>query len=84
MTFSDIAEYRLEHLRQRLARGEVAELGVRAELRGGHAVIWGNVTSEACREAVLRVAEEELVGIDWREDLTVSRFDPPDHREELL
>ncbi|MEU9374366.1 hypothetical protein AB0D94_11415 [Streptomyces sp. NPDC048255] len=83
MKYGEIVEYRMEHLRERLAREDIAELGVRVELRGGRAVVLGSVAAEEIRAAVLRIAAEELAGLDWSEDLTVTRSGPPDHTEEL-
>lgn len=83
MTSSEIIEYRIGHLRDRLAREEAAELGVQVEARGSRAVVRGRVPDEETRAAVLRVAAEELAGLDWYDDLTISRPRPPDHSEEL-
>lgn len=83
MTSTDIIEYRLEHLRDRLAREEISELGVRIEARGTGALVWGSVSSAECRATVLRIAEEELAGVPWHEDITVNCPDPPDHSEAL-
>ncbi len=83
MTSNGIIEYRIEHLRDRLAREELAELGVRVETHGARAVVRGRVADEAVRAAVLRLAREELAGLDWYDDLTVSHPLAPDHSEEL-
>ena len=83
MTSHDMVEYRIEHLRDRLAREDIAELGVRIEARGSGAVISGSVTSPECRAEVLRLVAEELAGLDWQEDLMVSRSAPPGRAEEL-
>ncbi|MEU9145536.1 hypothetical protein [Streptomyces sp. NPDC048349] len=83
MTSGDNIEYRVEHLRERLAREDISELGVRIEVRGAGALIWGNVSGADTRAAVLRIAAEELAGVRWQEDLTVNRVGPPDHAEEL-
>ncbi|MEU3726597.1 hypothetical protein [Streptomyces sp. NPDC031705] len=80
---TDIIEYRIEHLRDRLAREELAELGVRVELHGTRAVLRGCVGDEERRAAVLRIAGEELAGVDWYADVSLSRSCPPDHAEEL-
>ncbi|QES46887.1 hypothetical protein DEJ50_02500 [Streptomyces venezuelae] len=74
--------YRLEHLRDRLAHEEVFELGVRTELRGGVAVLVGTVTTAGCRDAILRIAAEELAGLPWRHDLQVGGVRPPDREPE--
>ncbi|WP_405977579.1 hypothetical protein [Streptomyces sp. NBC_00158] len=83
MTSGDIIEYRIEHLRGRLAREELAELGVRVELHGTRAVVRGCVGDAERKAAVLRIAGEELAGHDWYEDISLSRARPPDHAEEL-
>ncbi|MGW0748731.1 BON domain-containing protein [Streptomyces sp. NPDC002587] len=83
MTSTGFTEYRIAHLRDRLARGETAELGVRVETRGARAVLWGCVPDEECRAAVLRIAGEELTGLAWYDDLTVSHRRPPRDPEEL-
>ncbi|MFD4245384.1 hypothetical protein ACFWP3_27910 [Streptomyces sp. NPDC058525] len=83
MTSPDNIEYRVERLRGRLAREDVSELGVRVEVRGAGALVWGHVSGADTRAAVLRIAAEELAGVDWQEDLTVNRAGPPDHAEEL-
>ncbi|MFD6877173.1 MULTISPECIES: hypothetical protein [unclassified Streptomyces] len=83
MTSHDMVEYRIEHLRDRLAREDIAELGVRIEARGSRAVISGSVTSPECRAEVLRLVAEELAGLDWQEDIMVSRHAPPGRAEEL-
>ncbi|MFF5701189.1 hypothetical protein ACFY7H_01550 [Streptomyces sp. NPDC012794] len=83
MSATRIIEYRIEHLRERLAGDELAELGVRVELHGGRAVVRGCVGDEERKAAVLRIAGEELSGLDWYDDITLSRARPPDHAEEL-
>ncbi|KIF07175.1 hypothetical protein PL81_03535 [Streptomyces sp. RSD-27] len=76
-------EYRAQHLRDRLAREEVAELGVRVELRGQTVLVWGPVSSPDCRETVLRMAAESLAPLTWHHDLTVVSTRPPDSEEDL-
>ncbi|MGG8406519.1 BON domain-containing protein [Streptomyces sp. 12297] len=83
MTSAENIEYRIAHLRDRLAREDIAELGVRVETHGTRAVVSGRVPDEDCRTAVLRIAGEELAGLDWYDDLTVSHVRAPDHSEEL-
>jgi hypothetical protein len=83
MSFTEIMEYRIAHLRERMAREETAELGVRVEVHGARAVVRGCVPDEECRAGVLRIAGEELMGLDWYDDLTVSHPRPPGHSEEL-
>lgn len=83
MTSVEHIEYRIAHLRDRLAREDIAELGVRTEARGSWAMISGSVTSAESRAVILRIVAEELAGVPWHEDLTVNSTGPPDHAEEL-
>ncbi|MFV2119456.1 BON domain-containing protein [Streptomyces sp. Act-28] len=83
MSGADMAEYRIAHLRDRLASEDIAELGVRVEERGGSVMLYGTVSSPACRNEVLRIAREELVGLPLHEDLVVACSDAPTRREEL-
>ncbi|MFF8831054.1 hypothetical protein [Streptomyces sp. NPDC015131] len=84
MSAADTAEYRIAHLRDRLASEDIAELGVRIEQRGTGVVLYGTVASADCRAEILRIAREELAGLPLHEDLVVVRADAPDHPEELL
>ncbi|MEU6890324.1 hypothetical protein ABZ934_00715 [Streptomyces sp. NPDC046557] len=83
MNTAEPIEYRIQHLRDRLAREDIAELGVRIEMHGATAHLSGCVTSADCRAEVLRIVEEELAGVAWHQDLTVNCAAPPDHSEEL-
>ncbi|MCS0638477.1 hypothetical protein NX801_23025 [Streptomyces sp. LP05-1] len=83
MSTVDPAEYRIAHLRDRLASEDIAELGIRIEQRGAGVMLYGSVSSSACRDEILRIAREELAGLELREDLTVVRADAPDRSEEL-
>ncbi|MEU2391762.1 hypothetical protein [Streptomyces sp. NPDC007369] len=74
--------YRVEHLRERLARDDVAELGVQIDFSGGIPVLSGTVTTPECRAAVLRVAAEELAGLPWRHDVYVVSTQPPSRGQE--
>ncbi|KJY34448.1 MULTISPECIES: BON domain-containing protein [Streptomyces] len=76
-------EYRAQHLRDRLAHEDVAELGVRVELRGPTVLVWGPVSSPDCRERILRIAGQVLDPLEWRHDLTVVSARPPDREEDL-
>ncbi|MER5731540.1 hypothetical protein ABT084_24950 [Streptomyces sp. NPDC002138] len=78
-----MTEYRIGRLYDRLAREDLAELGVRIEAHGAGAMVRGTVASAEYRAEVLRIAAEELAGLEWREDVTVCRPGPPDHSEEL-
>jgi hypothetical protein len=66
------SEYRIGRLRQRLAQGAMAELGLRIELRGQTVSVCGRVADEQCRAEVLRVVEEELGGLPVLLDVTVA------------
>ncbi|MGW0564734.1 hypothetical protein ACWDZ4_30035 [Streptomyces sp. NPDC003016] len=77
------AEYRIAHLREHLAGGDFAEMGVRIELRGNSVLIAGTVSSAACRDEILRMAEDELAGLPLHEDLVVVSAAAPDRPEEL-
>jgi len=83
VTHADTAEYRVAHLRERLVSGPVAEMGVRIELQDDSVVLSGTVSNTACREEVLRIAEEVLGSVPWQEDLMVVGRAAPDHPEEL-
>ncbi len=76
-------DYRLAHLSERLAAGDLGELGVRAEIRGQAVLLTGTVPSAQCRDEVLRVAREALEGTPVHCDLVVADTSAPDHAEEL-
>lgn len=76
-------EYRIAHLQDRLASGELGELGVRVEIRGGAVLVTGTVPSAHCREDVLNTVREELTGLEVHCDIVVSETASPDHAEEL-
>ncbi|GAA3506327.1 BON domain-containing protein [Streptomyces prasinosporus] len=76
-------EYRVAHLQERLAAGELGELGVRIEVRGGSVLVAGTVPSAQCREEVLHTVREELTGLEVHCDVVVSETSSPDHAEEL-
>ncbi|MEU8728244.1 BON domain-containing protein [Streptomyces tendae] len=76
-------EYRVAHLQERLAAEELGELGVRAEVRAGSIALTGTVPSAQCREAVLRLARQELAGLTVHADVVVAETTRPDHAEEL-
>ncbi|WP_306330283.1 BON domain-containing protein [Streptomyces venezuelae] len=77
------AEYRIARFRDRLVGGEVAELGVRIEVRGSVVLLTGTIPTADHREEILRIAEAELAGLSVHSDLLVARADPPDRPEEL-
>ncbi|WP_411102965.1 hypothetical protein [Streptomyces sp. cmx-4-9] len=76
-------EYLAAHLCERLAEADIAELGVRVEVRGGSVLVWGPVPDAACRDTVLRLAAEALDPLPWRHDLSVVGTGAPDHGEDL-
>jgi hypothetical protein len=82
-TTAQNVEYRVAHLRDRLAAGELGELGVRAEVRAGAVVVTGTVPSAECRDTLLRIAREELDGLAVHSDVVVAENASPDHAEEL-
>ncbi|WP_236242076.1 hypothetical protein [Streptomyces sp. CC228A] len=83
MSGADTAEYRIAHLRDRLASEDIAELGVRIEQRGAGVMLYGTVSTVACRNEILRIAQDELSGLPLHEDLVVAVTDAPNHPEEL-
>ncbi|MEV4941549.1 hypothetical protein [Streptomyces zaomyceticus] len=83
MNSDDEGEYRIARFRERLARDDVAELGVRAEMRGAAVVLTGTLPTVGRRDEVLRIADAELSGLAVRADLLVACADPPDRPEEL-
>jgi hypothetical protein len=76
-------EYRIAHLQERLAREDLAELGMRIEARGDSVHITGTASTAGQRNLILRLAAEELPGITLRADIVVADATAPDHPEEL-
>ncbi|MFH0520772.1 BON domain-containing protein [Streptomyces sp. M41] len=76
-------DYRVAHLADHLAAGDLGELGVRIELRGEAVSLTGTVPSAQCRDDVLRMAREELSGIAVHSDIVVADSSAPDHAEEV-
>jgi hypothetical protein len=76
-------EYRVAHLQDRLASGELGELGVRVEVRGETVLVTGTVPSARCRDDVVSTVREELAGLEVHCDIVVSEPSSPDHAEEL-
>jgi hypothetical protein len=76
-------EYRVAHLRERLAAEELGELGVRVEVRGQTVVITGTVPSAGCRDILLRTARQELAGLAVHSDVVIAENTSPDHAEDL-
>ncbi|WP_455351710.1 hypothetical protein [Streptomyces sp. SYSU K217416] len=83
MTQGENTEYRIAHLREKLASEDIAELGVRIEMRGAAVLLSGTVSTMACRDEILRIAETELTGLSVLDDLTVAHSNAPDGPEEL-
>ncbi|MEU1023837.1 hypothetical protein ABZ383_21645 [Streptomyces sp. NPDC005900] len=76
-------EYRIAHLKERLAAEELGELGIRVESRGSSVAVVGTVPSAHCREELLRTVHEELAGQTVHFDVVVAGAAAPDHPEEL-
>ncbi|MGW8765885.1 hypothetical protein ACWGN5_25635 [Streptomyces sp. NPDC055815] len=79
----DESEYRIARFRDRLAREDVAELGVRVEARGAAVLLTGTLPTAGRRDEILRIADAELAGIPVHADLLIACADPPDRPEEL-
>ncbi|MFY4723108.1 BON domain-containing protein [Streptomyces sp. LaBMicrA B280] len=76
-------DYRVAHLAERLAAGDLGELGVRLELRGDTVLLTGTVPSARCRDEILAAAREELAPHPLHSDLLVADTSSPDHGEDL-
>lgn len=76
-------EYRIAHLEERLARSDLAELGMRIEARGDAVHITGTASTAADRAAILRIAAAELPGVAVRADIALADVTAPEHSEEL-
>ena len=76
-------DYRVAHLADRLAAGDLGELGVRLELRGDAVLLTGTVPSTQCREEILGMARTELAGHPVHCDILVAGTSTPDHGEDL-
>ncbi|MFJ9037771.1 BON domain-containing protein [Streptomyces sp. NPDC102406] len=76
-------EYRIAHLKERLAAEEVGELGIRVEPRGSSVTVVGTVPSAHCREELVRITHEELDGVTVHFDIVVAESAAPDHPEEV-
>ncbi|MCT4353994.1 hypothetical protein M5362_12725 [Streptomyces sp. Je 1-79] len=83
MTGGDAGEYRIARLRERLAGGDTAELGVRIEMRGEAVLLSGTLPTADRRDEILRIAEAELAGIPVLADLGVANAEPPHGHEDL-
>lgn len=76
-------DYRVAHLADHLAAGDLGELGVRIEIRGEAVLLTGTVPSLQCRDDVLRTARAELPGTPVHCDIVVADTAAPDHAEEV-
>lgn len=76
-------EYRIAHLQERLAAGDLGELGMRVEHRGDRVTVTGTVPTAQCRDTVLRLVDEALAGLPVHTDVVVADATAPDHPEEL-
>lgn len=76
-------EYRIAHLQERLAAGDLGELGMRVEPRGSAVTVMGTVPTAHCREELLRTVNEELAGLAVHYDIVVAEAAAPDHPEEV-
>ncbi|THA79309.1 hypothetical protein E6R60_01970 [Streptomyces sp. A0642] len=77
------AEYRIAHLKERLAAEELGELGIRIENRGSSVSVMGTVPTAHCRSELLRTVNDELVGETVHFDVVVADPAAPDHPEEV-
>ncbi|MET9443708.1 BON domain-containing protein [Streptomyces sp. NPDC006610] len=77
------ADYRIARVRDRLAAGDLGELGVRVEVHGASVLVTGTVPTAECRDDVRRLVEEELAGFSVHCDIAVTSAASPDHAEEL-
>ncbi|MFJ8622210.1 BON domain-containing protein [Kitasatospora sp. NPDC093550] len=76
-------EYRVAHLRDRLADDEIGELGLRIECHGDHVTVRGTVPSEQRRAAVERIVAQVLAGLVVYTDITLADDRPPVGVEDL-
>lgn len=76
-------EYRVAHLRERIAGGPLGELGVRLEVRGETVLLTGTVPSAQCRDDICGLVAGELTGREVHCDVVVADATTPDHAEDL-
>ncbi|MFF0204471.1 hypothetical protein [Streptomyces sp. NPDC005017] len=76
-------DYRVAHLRERLAEGPLAELGVQVVVHGDSVLVTGSVPSTYCRDEVERIVGETLSELPLHCDLVVAAASTPDEAEEL-
>ncbi|MEW2294250.1 hypothetical protein ABZ719_16330 [Streptomyces sp. NPDC006743] len=79
----DNLEYRVAHLRERIAGGPLGELGVRLEVRGEAVLLTGTVPSAHCRDEICGLVGAELAGHRVHCDVVVTDASSPDHAEDL-
>ncbi|MER6981638.1 BON domain-containing protein [Streptomyces carpinensis] len=76
-------EYRVAHLKDRIAGGALGELGVRLEVRGETVLLTGTVPSAHSRDEICDLVAAELAGHQVHCDITVADASSPDHAEDL-
>jgi hypothetical protein len=76
-------DYRVAHLRERLAGGPLAELGVQVAVHGDAVLITGTVPSAHCRDEIQQIVGDTLTGLTVHCDLVVAEASSPDQAEEL-
>jgi hypothetical protein len=79
----DNLEYRVARLKERIAAGPQAELGVRLEVRGDAVLLTGTVPTAHCRDEICRTVDEELTGHQVHCDVVVADASSPDRAEDL-
>ncbi|MEU6478676.1 hypothetical protein ABZ858_17605 [Streptomyces sp. NPDC047017] len=79
----DNLEYRVAHLRERIAGGPLGELGVRLEVRGEAVLLTGTVPSAHSRDEICDLVDAELPGHPVHCDIAVTDASCPDHVEDL-
>ncbi|MEU2021675.1 hypothetical protein ABZ565_05865 [Streptomyces sp. NPDC016469] len=77
-------EYRIAHLKERLAAEETADLGIRIENRGSSVTVIGTVPTAHCRAELMDTVSDELAGLTVRYDVVVAEAAAPDHPEEVV
>lgn len=76
-------EYRIAHLKERLAAEETGDLGIRIENRGSSVTVVGTVPTAHCREELMETVTDELTGLTVHFDVVVTESAAPDHPEEV-
>ncbi|WP_030935808.1 BON domain-containing protein [Streptomyces sp. NRRL B-24720] len=83
MDSAEAIDYRVARIKDRLASGSLAELGLRIEARGDTVMLSGTLSSEDCLNEALRIAREEVGSVSLHEDLRVVHAWVPEEPEEL-